>query len=63
MPSYSVENPMAGAIRAYKGRKIMVKRKEPGMAVQGLLEGQKPRSLQSGLPATVYLVHKLENAQ
>jgi hypothetical protein len=33
MPAYSVENPMAGATIAYKGRNTIVNIREPGMAV------------------------------
>lgn len=33
MPAYSVEKPMRGASTAYKGRKSMVKMKDPGIAV------------------------------
>ena len=32
MPRYSVEKPIAGATTAYKGRKSMVKMKDPGIA-------------------------------
>ena len=32
IPRYSVENPIAGATTAYRGKKSIVKMKEPGIA-------------------------------
>ena len=32
MPAYSVERSTSGAIHAYNGRKIMVNKKDPGIA-------------------------------
>ncbi len=60
IPWYSKENPMAGAIMAYSGRKAMVKTKDPGIAVGVEVMGREGRDelttpLDSGPPTYLLL--------